>query len=219
MQHQSYWVRKFSKLNAILLALVVVAVFVLPALRGEFTHYLYPPLFTAIFLTAAFTFSKKRKPVVIVAVVLTLILWISIISDWQSLKTIVRILQFLFFVFLVSGLIKDISTQPTVTSTVIVDAITGYLLLGFALSLFVTVVALHIPDAYNVGADLANPNVDKVSESIYYTFITFSTTGYGDILPVHPLAKSLAILIGISGQLYIAIIIAMLVGKYASEKN
>jgi hypothetical protein len=206
-------------LNAILLALVIVAVFILPAFRGEYTRFLYPPVFTAIFLSAAFTFSKKRKPVVMVALGLTLLLAISIISDWEILKTILRGLQFLFFLFLVGGLIQDISTQPRVSSRVIVDAITGYLLLGFALSLFVTVVALLIPGAYQVGANASTSEVDKVGESIYYTFVTFSTTGYGDIIPVHSVAKSLAILIGISGQLYIAIIIAMLVGKYAAEKN
>ena len=131
----------------------------------------------------------------------------------------VRCFQIGFFVFLVAGLIREISSQPSVTTIVIVDAITGYLLLGFAFSLFVTVVALLNPGAYQLVSDTPGSGVDRVSESIYYTFVTFSTTGYGDILPKHPLAKSLAILIGISGQLYIAIIIAMLVGKYSATKD
>ncbi|RLD54311.1 MAG: hypothetical protein DRJ05_14905, partial [Bacteroidetes bacterium] len=52
---------------------------------------------------------------------------------------------------------------------------------------------------------------------IYYTFVTISTLGYGDITPQGDIGKSLAILISVSGQLYIAIIIAMLVGKFSGN--
>ena len=52
---------------------------------------------------------------------------------------------------------------------------------------------------------------------LYYTFMTFTTTGYGDIAPTHPISKSLAVLISVVGQLYVAVVIAMLVGKYASS--
>jgi hypothetical protein len=45
------------------------------------------------------------------------------------------------------------------------------------------------------------------------------TLGYGDILPVKPYTRSLASLMCIAGQLYIAIVIALLVGKYASDQS
>jgi hypothetical protein len=219
MQQQSFWIRTFSHLNAILLGLVVVAVLVLPALGVQYNHYLYPPVFTAIFLVSAFIFSKSRKPVLAVAIGLIVLLWISILFAWETLEVMVRCLQFIFFFLLVLGLIKQISSAPKVTSKELVNAITGYLLLGFTFSLVVTVLHFFIADAYSVVANAESDVMDMMSMSIYYTFITFSTTGYGDILPVHPWAKSLAIIIGISGQLYIAIIIAMLVGKYASSKT
>ncbi len=219
MNRIPFFARKFPRLNAVLLALVGMAIFLFPALPRDLSHYFYPPVFTAIFLSAAFSFKGKRKPVVIFALGLTVVFWIATLSNQEVLKTAVRCLQIGFFVFLVAGLIKEISSQAAVNSTVIVDAITGYLLLGFAYSLCVTVVAMLIPGAYHLTAGNASIGVDRVSESIYYTFVTYSTTGYGDILPLHPVAKSLAILVGISGQLYIAIIIAMLVGKYSSIKS
>ena len=46
-----------------------------------------------------------------------------------------------------------------------------------------------------------------------------TTVGYGDLLPVAPFARSLATLIAITGQLYLGIIVAMLVGKYASQRK
>jgi ABC-type uncharacterized transport system permease subunit len=53
------------------------------------------------------------------------------------------------------------------------------------------------------------------SDYLYYTFATLTTIGYGDVVPLAPYSKSLAMLIGVSGQIYIAAIIALLVGKYA----
>ena len=47
--------------------------------------------------------------------------------------------------------------------------------------------------------------------------MTYTTTGYGEVVPKHPFSKSLTVLITGSGQLYVAIIIAMLIGKYASS--
>jgi hypothetical protein len=64
---------------------------------------------------------------------------------------------------------------------------------------------------------IAGKSSALLHEYIYYTFVTFTTLGYGDIIPLQPISKSLALLISISGQIYIAIIIAMLVGKYASN--
>jgi ion channel len=49
---------------------------------------------------------------------------------------------------------------------------------------------------------------------IYYAFMTLTTVGYGDILPVAPLARTLAFLLATSGQLYLAILIARLVGLH-----
>jgi hypothetical protein len=130
-------------------------------------------------------------------------------------------MQILFFFFMVTALVREISATPTVSITVIIDAIAAYLLLGFAFSLLVTIVWQFIPGSYNIAESkvFETNDFDPVRQNIYYTFITFTTTGYGDITPNAPIAKSLAILISISGQLYIAIILAILVGKYSSSRN
>lgn len=71
------------------------------------------------------------------------------------------------------------------------------------------------PNAYN-GLDAATTQFQDI---FYFTFVTLTTLGYGEITPQIPIAKSLAILISTSGQLYIAIIIAMLVGKFAGNQQ
>jgi hypothetical protein len=125
----------------------------------------------------------------------------------------------MFFLFLVASLISQVSSTATVTVKVIVDSITGYFLLGLAFSLVVMLVSSFIPNAYNVSFSegLESGIFEPIQDNIYYTFMTFTTTGYGDVVPTHSISKSLAVMISASGQLYVAIIIATLIGKYATS--
>lgn len=212
--------RRFPRVNILLLILVIFPIFIIPALPRGYTAYLYPPFFTGIFLCAAFSINTKRRKMVYFAVMLTVLFWIAYIGNWHNLKMFIRFLQIFFFFFMVAALVREISGNPTVTKTVIVDAITAYLLLGFAFSLLVTVVNQLIPGSYSLVQTGANAkDFDPIRQNIYYAFVTFTTTGYGDILPVAPVAKSLAILISIAGQLYIAIIISLLVGKFSASRS
>jgi voltage-gated potassium channel len=221
MMKIEWWSRKFPRINALLLILVIFPIFIIPSLPAYLSGFLYPIFFTGIFLTAAFSISSKRKAVLYFALCLTALFMIAQIGGWYDMKISIRGLQILFFFFMVTALIKEISQSPAVSKTVIIDAITGYLLLGFAFGLVVTVVSGLHPGAYHSlnASELEINNLDSIRDDIYYAFITFTSTGYGDILPVAPVAKSLAILISISGQLYIAIIISLLVGKFASSKS
>jgi hypothetical protein len=220
MKNLEVWTSKFPRLNSLLLILVIFPVFIIPALPFAYSSLLYPPFFTGILLCAAFSIGTQRKRVIVMAVILVILYWIAHLGDWGTFKLLIRVLQILFFFFIVTLLVREISKTTSVTKTNIIDAITGYLLLGFAFSLLVTVISNLIPGAYNLtNGPAISGNFNPMREYIYYAFVTFTTTGYGDIVPLAPAAKSLAILIGVSGQLYIAIIIAMLVGKYAASKD
>ena len=54
---------------------------------------------------------------------------------------------------------------------------------------------------------------------IYYSYITLVTIGYGEIIPVTPIAQKSAILIGLLGQIYVVIVTALVVGKYIGHKS
>ena len=91
----------------------------------------------------------------------------------------------------------------------IVGAILLYLLLGVAFATMFAFVGLSISDAFKGIAfkdDLA-----LASSLFYFSFVTLTSTGYGDVIPIHPLARSLCNLECIIGQLYPATILARLV--------
>ena len=207
-------------MSSILFLLVVFTVFVIPIFPPASFHIIYPLCFTGIFLVAAMALQKHRKHVTIVTLALIAILWISIFADFRVLTIIVRITQILFFFFLVARLVIQIAITNKVNGKVIMDSIIGYLLMGLALSTLVILVSFIWPGSYNFHTMTLSDTkkLAPVSDYIYYTFITYTTTGYGDFLPLTRIAKSLAMLIGVSGQLYVAIIIAMLVGKFANSR-
>jgi hypothetical protein len=211
----------FPYLSIILLLMIVFTIFLVPAFPPDSLQYLYPVCFTIIFLIAAVSLQKHRKHSIIGAFTLIGVLWISIIAELGVLVIIARIIQFLFFFYLVARLVIQIANTTTVTGKVILDSITGYLLMGMAYSTLVMLLSFTSPGSYNFKPlDLTdNDKLAPVSDYFYYTFITYTTTGYGDFLPLTPMAKSLAMMIGITGQLYVAIIIAMLVGKYATSRK
>jgi len=101
------------------------------------------------------------------------------------------------------------------------ESINGYLMLGMSISILIALVCVFDPNAFSFKhlTEQMNPAISYVSNYIYFGFVTLSTLGYGDVVPLSPAAKSLAIFTSITGQLYIAIIIAALVAKYLSQKT
>jgi hypothetical protein len=67
-----------------------------------------------------------------------------------------------------------------------------------------------------IGFATNNPGLDEI---IYYSFVTYTTIGFGDISPVSPAARVVAIAFGLIGQLYLTIIIAFIVGKFLNKQS
>ncbi len=88
----------------------------------------------------------------------------------------------------------------------IAAAIEVYLLLGLIWSRFYQIAALMIPGAFHMQDGSAT-----LTSYIYFSFVTLATIGYGDISPVHPVVRNLAVVEAITGQMYIAVLIARLV--------
>ena len=118
-------------------------------------------------------------------------------------------------------MLYHIVRSKIVNTRVIIEAINVYLLIGFVFSLLVTFLMLVDPNSYNYpGIDSESYyKVSHISEYLYYAFVTFTTLGYGDLIPQTPPARSLAILIAITGQIYVAIILALLVGKFSGSQT
>jgi voltage-gated potassium channel Kch len=204
-----------------LVALVFVTVFLVPLLPPAWYRLTYVGLYTAIFVVAALSLEKYRRIIMGLAVIASMVQWIAHGLQMAILTAVSHALSGMFFLIVVLVLIMQIAAKKHVDARVILGAINGYLLLGLAASAAVAAIALYTPEAFSFSAETSGLAVagTQLSDHIYYGFVTLTTVGYGDIVPQAPLAKSLAILIGVTGQLYVAINIAMLVGKFSSAKD
>jgi voltage-gated potassium channel Kch len=96
----------------------------------------------------------------------------------------------------------------------IVGAVAIYLLIGIAFGEATRAMGLIDPEAY---ASASGRGFER-ADLYYFSFVTLTTVGYGDITPVHPFARSLAILEALTGQLFPAILIARLVSQELASR-
>ena len=105
----------------------------------------------------------------------------------------------------------------TITSNDIVGAICIYMLLGLIWALLYLFIAEIVPGSFN-GLPQA-PWLENFAAAIYFSFVTITTLGYGDISPILPLARFLVIMEAIVGVFYMAILVASLIGVRMSIRE
>ena len=93
----------------------------------------------------------------------------------------------------------------------IVGACGTFLLLGLVFAQAYRLMALYVPDSFAIGGVAVHVGAMEY-RFVYFSFITLTSTGFGDITPLHPYARSLAAFEAVAGQLYLAVLIARLVG-------
>lgn len=136
-------------------------------------------------------------------------------SPWLIVISFVSIMGFLltaiFFTF------KKVAMDTEISVNRIIGAISIYLLLGVLWAVAYTLVEISSPGSitgFDVGA-----GSQWDSNWLYFSFVTMTTLGYGDIAPVSAIARVLAYMQAVFGQFYIAILVAGLVSAYISQKN
>lgn len=117
-----------------------------------------------------------------------------------------------------------ILTHSRVTRQTVIGAICGYLMIGFFFAFVFASLTFLKPESITIGGRPLDAeqitNLDKhVSELAYFSFITLATVGYGDILPMVPVSRSLAVVEALFGQLYLAAFVARLVGAMSVSSS
>ena len=93
----------------------------------------------------------------------------------------------------------------------VLGAIAAYLLIGLLWSYAYALADMLVPGSIRPMVNVQE-EVAPMARYVYFSFSTLTTLGYGDIVPVHPIARTLAICEGLIGQLYPAVLIAGLLG-------
>jgi len=115
-----------------------------------------------------------------------------------------------FFALTAARLFSHLQNSRFISQAHLYTAVSIYLLLGATwAALYGVMEALH-PGSFQLGTN----STDRQSDLLYFSLVTLSTVGYGDIVPLTGEARMLAALEGVTGVLYIAITVAILVSSY-----
>ena len=183
---------------------------------------LVSPLFLWLNLLAGFNLLAKKRRTVIFFIVIIIASNILVGSPWDQenhgkwQNYINMATYFSFFTVVTLNLIKQVWDAKWVDRKVILGSISGFISLGL-MGFFICIsIYMGDPNAFSgLTPDLLWE--DRLDEFTYYSFITLLTIGYGDILPVSALARKASLLIGIVGQFYNLIIMAVVLEKYIRQ--
>ena len=208
--------------NLILLVCLVVLVLFFPILSAK-RELLGNIIFTGIILAGIFSlnFTEQTRKILIGTGGSTLVLlWLSFFFASRLWVLLAFINMFFYQIFILFFMIRHIARSRQVDGTIILNAVNGYLIIGFMGALLLTMAEIF--ELFILGVDtplinFAGEAPPQFHDYLYFSFVTVTTLGYGDITPANALAKSIVFLLAISGQLYLTLLVAMLVGKYLSR--
>jgi len=210
------WIRRhtfliilFSVVNLILTPLTSY----IAGINGELMAVINFTIMTLISLLS--TQKPLTRVIIFMAAGMTLIsVWTEFMgyrSDWVFEVRIIS--TFAMFVTLAYILINNILSSDVVNLKVIFGAIAGYIIIGLIGGTLFEFIQYIDSESIISSKELSG------YDFYYYSFISLITIGYGDILPQSPHTQSLTIALGVIGQFYMAIGVALFVGRHLSEKN
>jgi hypothetical protein len=135
-------------------------------------------------------------------------------SDWIIICA--SFFAVLFFSYSIIGLLKFIFRESRVTKDVLFAAISVYLMMGITWAGSYALLSHLDPTTFDIGS-LENKDPNMIFT--YFSFVTLTTLGYGDIIPMTDIAYSMTILEATIGQLYLAVLIARLVAQHITHSN
>ncbi len=202
------------------LLISILFLFVITPLVAVFQHgvLLMNVVAAGVLVTATYALSA-RKGLFAAAVALSgvsvVATWLLIITQrpWAAIFSHSCVVVLIVY-FSVTTL-GYVLSGSRITMDKIFAAICVYLLLGYAWTFaYALVEELHPASFVALSGTPAHDYVAHLLDLRYFSFMTLTTIGYGDIVPRSPAARTLAVLEGITGQIYLAVLVARLVGLH-----
>ena len=213
--------RRFSTVQ-LLVALVILLICApfLEELEGG--HLILAVLFSLVLLAAVFAVADRKRTLtiaVVLAVPAITARWISQFRPDLVHPAVFLICALLLLGFVIAHLLLFILRAPVVTVEVLCASVAAYLMLGLMWTVAYWLVDQVTPGgAFSFNTDRGVHSMNGFT-GFYFSFITLSTVGYGDITPVSQAARWLAAMEAMTGLLYVAVLIARLVSLYSRAKS
>jgi hypothetical protein len=184
--------------------------------------------FITLFLVISVYMLSHRREQFIISLILfvpTLLLnWAAVFQVSVLVQNLSLIANITFFGYISCIILASLFRAREVNLNIIFAAISLYFLIGLEWGYLFAILELNhagslMTSVLALESDLSLHDIDSnLLNYIYFSLVTLTTVGYGDIIPVSPLARSLASIEAVMGQMYLTVLVARLVGVYISEK-
>jgi voltage-gated potassium channel len=223
---QAYGDRRFGILFVILMGMLVGSPTLLVA--GKSTEW-FDGLMMLVLLAAIqlLCFERHQRLFVLLLGIPTIFLCVgghalsgTARSTSESMLFMGHLCAVLFLFGSVALIVRSLFVARTLTLDSIFGAICGYLFLGLAWAMLWLMIETFRPASFQVSALLRGEGEPlQPFVLMYYSFVTLTTVGYGDVTPISPTTRTLAWIEAMSGQFYLAIIVAGLVSKLVTKSE
>ena len=212
--------RQSNQRFLILLCLILGLLVLVPILQRFVTVRIFIDIFiTAIFISMVYTFSYRKVHVVagvFLAVVMLASLWLQYLDPNKWILPVGTLAGVIFIAMVIAGIIGLIIKSEEVCREIIYAAILVYLLAALMWAFVYTFLELVDPASFNIDLSQSGGYLPVFQ---YYSFVTITTLGYGDITPITDVAKAFSVLEAVIGQLYLVVAVAWLVGMHVSRQS
>ena len=201
-----------SRFIYIILAIVVVLL-VNPFIEslGIGGHLLSSVLVAMIPLASVYALTGDRKAVIAIlslAAPFVLLEGVSVFYTSRPLMIVAYSFGTTLYLYIVVLLVKNLLTIRVITVDLIYCAISIYLLIGIMWAGLYIVLETISPGSFG--------GTSENTDLLYFSFVTLTTVGFGDVAPLSVLSRRLAVFEAAMGSIYMAVIVAMIVGRYMS---
>ncbi len=208
--------------HSILLASLIALLLVTPLFRFDSRNGVEFSVLLSLVLAAAVYVNSRRRWTLAVALATGLgaiggVAWAEVTGS-PTTRSFAHGMGLALLVFTTYLMLNALVRARTVSRDVLVGAVCAYLLIGLCFAMaFILMIGLDpgslLDDGVAIGASVADPSA-RATKLFYFSFVTLTTLGYGDVTPESEIAQMLTVAEAITGQLYVAIFIARLLSLY-----
>ena len=208
--------------NAALLIGLLALIIVSPSVGAKGAQVIIELMFDLILLAGVYAVlaTRHRWSFGTLTAITLAIRWGDILWENRPYDPLFLGLTTVWLAYATWIIIGQLFQRREVTVDTILGAITAYLLIAVAFMELYSLIELQSPGSFAGLADATEPSRQQMGATmLYFSLVCLTTMGFGDIVPTSNLTRPLATLEGVIGQLYLAIMIARLVGLHISRQR
>ena len=180
-------------------------------------------VFVGIIVAMVITVSSNRVRTIVSLLFAAVILVLSILTNPEDIQNTGYAISYfaaiaLFVAYAIVLILYEVTQAQKFNYHLIISALAAYLLLALLWAILYTIIEILEPGSFAINPLLIDADTIASDEIfpliLYFSLITLTAVGYGDITPVSPIARSVASIEPIVGQLLLAVLVAWLVGMY-----